>query len=167
MLKQNQTQKLLQKLSPQQLMYVKLLELNTLNFEQRLEEELIENPALETGKDDEDFVNDYPDEPFSETEIGETDDFQPDFEEPELINENNSYDEIDIEDYIEDDSGDYRLNEDNKGDNEEKKYPQMVFNSSFRDTLTEQINSVFVNEDDVLIAEQLVGSLDDDGYLRR
>lgn len=167
MLKQNQTQKLLQKLSPQQLMYVKLLELNTLNFEQRLEEELIENPALETGKDDEEFVNDYPDEPFTETEIGEIDDFQPDFEEPELINENNTYEEIDIVDYIEDDSGDYRLNDDNNGDAEEKKYPQMVFSSSFRDTLTEQINSIFENEDDVLIAEQLVGSLDDDGYLRR
>ena len=58
MLKQNLSHKLLQKLSPQQLMYVKLLELNTLNFEQRLEEEMIENPALESGKDDDDFVAD-------------------------------------------------------------------------------------------------------------
>ena len=64
MLKQNQSQKLLQKMSPQQLMYVKLLELNTLNFEQRLEEELIENPALETGKDDDELSNDYQEESF-------------------------------------------------------------------------------------------------------
>ena len=57
MLKQHLSQKLLQKLSPQQIQFIKLLQLNTLNFEERMEEELLENPALENGKDDEEELD--------------------------------------------------------------------------------------------------------------
>ena len=64
MLKQHLSQKLLQKLSPQQIQFIKLLQLNTLNFEERMEEELLENPALENGKDDEEEL----DFSFSESE---------------------------------------------------------------------------------------------------
>lgn len=167
MLKQNQSQKLLQKLSPQQLMYVKLLELNTLNFEQRLDEELIENPALEITKDDDEFSNEFQEESYPETEKNETDDFQSEFDEPENVIENESFEEIDIVDYIEDDADDYRLNDNNGNEDEDKKYPQIVFSSSFRDSLSEQIYSSFEDEDEITIAEQIIGSLDDDGYLRR
>ena len=52
MLKQHLSQKLLQKLSPQQIQFIKLLQLNTLNFEERVEEEILDNPALESGKDE-------------------------------------------------------------------------------------------------------------------
>ncbi|MCC6722144.1 MAG: RNA polymerase factor sigma-54 [Bacteroidia bacterium] len=167
MLKQNQSQKLLQKLSPQQLMYVKLLELNTLNFEQRLEEELIENPALETGKDDDELNYEDQEESYVENTPEETDDFLSEEYEAELLNETDTFEDIDLEDYIEDDSEDYRLNEENYNDSDEKKYPQIVFNSSYRDILSEQLHNSFENEDDILVAEQLIGSLDDDGYLRR
>jgi DNA-directed RNA polymerase specialized sigma54-like protein len=64
MLKQNLSQKLQQKLSPQQLMFVKLLELNTLSFEQRLEDEMIENPALEAGKDDDEIIPEFAEDNF-------------------------------------------------------------------------------------------------------
>ncbi|NUM31837.1 MAG: RNA polymerase factor sigma-54 [Bacteroidetes bacterium] len=167
MLKQSQSQKQLQKLSPQQLMYVKMLELNTLNFEQRLEEELIENPALEITKDDDDFENEFEEESFPEIEKNENEEFQNDFEEPENTIEKETFEEIDIEDFIEDDSDDYRLNDNNKNEDDDKIYPQIVFSTSFRDTLSEQINSTFEDEDEILIAEQIIGSLDDDGYLRR
>ena len=83
-LKQSQHLKLLQKLSPQQLMYVKLLELNTLNFEQRLEEEMIENPALESGKDDDDFVAEFTEDSYADIDVDLGIDTTPEFEDSEI-----------------------------------------------------------------------------------
>ncbi len=167
MLKQNLNQKLLQKLSPQQLMYVKLLELNTLNFEQRLEEEIIENPALESGKDEEDFPGEVNEDNYSDIAGESGEDGVSEFEDSEIEVVDKVLDHLDIADYMDDDGGDFRLNEDYNPEVEEKNFPMVTVNTSFRDSLLEQVHAVLNSESDEKIAEQLIGSLDDDGYLRR
>jgi RNA polymerase sigma-54 factor len=148
MLKQHLSQKLLQKLSPQQIQFIKLLQLNTLNFEERIEEELLENPALENGKDDED----EPDFSFSESE-----DF--DFE--------STKDEFDVSDYMSDDDGGVQLSGDYDRDEEEKEFMPVVYHISFRERLMEQVTGALKTADEEILADQIIGTLDDDGYLRR
>lgn len=148
MLKQHLSQKLLQKLSPQQIQFIKLLQLNTLNFEERVEEELLENPALEDGKDEEE-----------EPEYSPAEDSDFDHE--------STKDEIDISDYINDDDGGVHLNGDYQGEDEEKEFLPAVYYSSFRERLMEQITGVLRSDEEELLADQIIGTLDDDGYLRR
>jgi RNA polymerase sigma-54 factor len=168
MLKQNLSQKLLQKLSPQQLMYVKLLELNTLNFEQRLEEEMIENPALESGKDDDDFVAEFTEDSYTDIDVDLGVDTSPEFEDSEIEAVDKAIEHAEITDgYMEEDGGDFRLNEDYNPDFEEKTFPIVTVYTGFRDSLTEQVHAVLNSETDEQLAEQIIGSLDDDGYLRR
>ncbi len=167
MLKQNLSQKLLQKLSPQQLMFVKLLELNTLNFEQRLEEEMIENPALESGKDDEDSIIDFEDNPFDEILSDQEEKPNSEFDDNEVEGIERSMDDADFTEFLEEDGGDFRLNEDYNPNTEEKEFPIVSYQTSFRDNLIEQVLSAMENEREEQIAEQIIGSLDDDGYLRR
>lgn len=144
-IKQTLSQKLLQKLSPQQIQFIKLLQLNTLNFEQRVQEELIENPALEEGAD---LVNDEVD--FQE-ESSDTD-FQDDF---------------DISDYLQDDdTGGVRMSE-SIDPNEDKEELPIVALENFRETLEKQVLPILENEEDEELAQQLIGSFEDDGYLRR
>ena len=168
MLKQNLSHKLLQKLSPQQLMYVKLLELNTLNFEQRLEEEMIENPALESGKDDDDFVAEFTEDSYADIDVDLGIDTTPEFEDSEIEAVDKAIEHAEITDgYMEEDGCDFRLNEDYNPEVEEKSFPIVTVNTSFRDSLTEQVHAVLSSETDEQLAEQIIGSLDDDGYLRR
>lgn len=168
MLRQNLSQKLQQKLSPQQLMYVKLLEMNTLNFEQRLEEEMIENPALESGKDDDEFTTEFSEDSYDDVVLGDGDENQvSEFEDSEIVAVDKALESTDITDYMEDDGGDFRLNEDYNPDQEEKEFPVVTVHTSFRENLLEQVYTVLETEKDEKIAEQIVGSLDDDGYLRR
>lgn len=169
MLRQNLSQKLQQKLSPQQLMYVKLLEMNTLNFEQRLEEEMIENPALESGKDDDEFTTEFTEDSYDDVVLGDGDENPvTEFEDSEIVAVDKALDSgADITDYMEDDGGDFRLNEDYNPDHEEKDFPVVTVHTSFRENLLEQVYTVLETEKDEKIAEQIVGSLDDDGYLRR
>lgn len=168
MLRQNLSQKLQQKLSPQQLMYVKLLEMNTLNFEQRLEEEMIENPALESGKDDDEFTTEFSEDSYDDVVLGDGDEIQvSEFEDSEIVAVDKALESTDITDYMEDDGGDFRLNEDYNPDQEEKEFPVVTVHTSFRENLLEQVYTVLETEKDEKIAEQIVGSLDDDGYLRR
>lgn len=148
MLKQHLSQKLLQKLSPQQIQFIKLLQLNTLNFEERVEEELLENPALEDGKDEEE-----------EPEYSPAEDSDFDHE--------STKDEIDISDYMNDDDGGVHLNGDYQGEDEEKEFLPAVYYSSFRERLMEQITGVLRSDEEELLADQIIGTLDDDGYLRR
>ena len=155
MLKQSLSQKLLQKLSPQQIQFIKLLELNTLNFEQKVEEELIENPALENGKDEVDTDNgdeyDYGDE-FSDTESFES----------------SQEDSIDISDYLNDDDGGVRLNDQYSGsDDDEKEFIPINASISFRDRLLESVKQSLQTDHEYLLADQLIGTIEDDGYLRR
>ncbi|MCB9251895.1 MAG: RNA polymerase factor sigma-54 [Flavobacteriales bacterium] len=164
MLKQNLSQKLQQKLSPQQLLFVKLLELNTLSFEQKLEEELIENPALETGKDDEDnYEYDGETEEFGDSF---DDDQESEFDDSEVEAVDKMIEHADLTEYAEDE-GDFRLNEDYNPNTEDKSFPVASVVNSFRENLLDQVINALDSERDEKLAEQLIGSFDDDGYLRR
>ncbi|MBI1306326.1 MAG: RNA polymerase factor sigma-54 [Bacteroidetes bacterium] len=160
MLKQSLNQKLLQKLSPQQIQFIKLLELNTLNFEERVEEELLENPALENGKDDDD-TRSSDDEDYNYDNDSETDsDYNDKDDSPEYESE------IDVSDYLGDDEGGIQLNEHFNRDEEKETIP---INStiSFRENLKDQLASSLTSAEEEVIADQIIGTLDDDGYLRR
>lgn len=160
-LSQSLQQKLLQKLSPQQIQLMKLLQVPTANLEQRIKEELEENPALEMSDEegDENFSEELKDE-FQEN--GE-EDFEPDGSQEE-------YESIDISEYVndgDDEVGDYRMRDDNySGDEEQKTVPVRV-ETSFHDLLMDQLGMLSLDDRSMRIAEQIVGSIDDDGYLRR
>ena len=154
MLKQTLSQKMLQKLSPQQIQFIKLLELNSLNFEERVEEELIDNPALEKGKDE-----DVDDDRLSDDtrDSGDDDDYMSDSMDDDLF---------DLSEYTNDDYGGVRLNDSYNDDDERGPIP-VVSVQSFRENLLEQLASTLSTEHDEILAEQIIGTIDDDGYLRR
>lgn len=165
MLKQTQQQKLLQKLSPQQIQLMKLLQVPTAVLEERIKEELEENPALEYGEEAHEDEYKDPQEEFSATadaEEGE-DEFEPDGSE-------NEYDNIDISEYVsegDDDIADYRLRDDNYPDQDENKTIPVRVETSFHEHLLSQLGMLELDERQNSIAEQIIGSIDDDGYLRR
>ena len=149
MLRQNLSHKMLQKLSPQQIQLMKLLQIPTANLEQRIKEEMEANPALDEGMESEE----YPDQDDAEGEEREAD--QEDFELEEYINE-----------YADDDPVVYRTRHDNDLD-QEKTIPIAV-ESTFHDHLEGQLGMLQGDGgDDYQIALQIIGSIDDDGYLRR
>ncbi len=157
-LSQRLQQKLLQKLSPQQIQLMKLLQVPTAHLEERIKEELEENPALETGEDGHDENYEEANE-FDKVE----DDFENDGSEDD-------YDKIDISEYVsdsDDEVGDYRLRDDNYGDPEENKVVPHKVETSFYDSLKSQLLMLNLDEHQKKIAEQIIGSIDDDGYLRR
>ena len=159
-LSQSLQQKLLQKLSPQQIQLMKLLQVPTANLEERIKEELEENPALEMSEDSHD--ENYLDEPSDEFE-GSEDEYEMDGSEDE-------YENIDISEYVmdgDDDVADYKLRDDNYPENDDKKTIPFKIESSFHDTLLDQLGLLSLDEKSFKIAEQVVGSIDDDGYLRR
>jgi RNA polymerase sigma-54 factor len=167
MLKQTQQQKLLQKLSPQQIQLMKLLQVPTANLEERIKEELEENPALEYGEEDaheDDPAKEMQDEVVpAATEEGEEDEFEPDGSE-------NEYDNIDISEYVnegDDDIADYRLRDDNYPDPDENKTIPVRVETSFHEHLLSQLGMLELDDHQQAIAEQIIGSIDDDGYLRR
>jgi len=147
-LKQNLSQKMLQRLSPQQIQFIKLLQLNTLDFEEKLDQELLDNPALETGKnEEEDTFSNNDDDLLPEEET-----FSRDVDIDELLRQN-------------DDDGGFRLNED-YGDEEQREMP-IASTYSFQDYLVEQARATFPKEEDLTLAIHLINSIDEDGYLRR
>ncbi len=158
-LSQRLQQKLLQKLSPQQIQLMKLLQVPTAHLEERIKEELEENPALEGGEDGHDDLFDVPKDEFDANE----DEYDNDGSDDE-------YDKIDISEYVsdsDDEVGDYKLRDDNYGDpNETKVVPHKV-ETSFFDTLKTQLLMLNLDDREKKIAEQIIGSIDDDGYLRR
>ena len=149
MLKQFLQYKLSQKLSPQQIQLMKLIELPTQAFEQRLKQELEENPALESGKEQED---NYEDE----------------FQTNDMDGQEISAEDINLDDYLSDDEiPEYRLNTNNHSvDNEQKTMP-FASGSSFTQLLINQLNTFSLDKDQYKIAEFLIGSIDDSGYIRR
>lgn len=152
MLKQHLQFKLSQKLSPQQIQLMKLIQLPTQAFEQRLKQELEENPALESGKENnDDLEDDYSDSLDNEAE-GET------------INT----EDINIDEYLSDDEiPDYRTRSSNYSvDDEEKNIPYAA-GISFNQFLINQLNTVYLTDEEWAIAEFLVGSVDESGYIRR
>ncbi|MDD2634704.1 MAG: RNA polymerase factor sigma-54 [Bacteroidales bacterium] len=150
MLKQNLQQKLLQKLSPQQIQMIKLLELPTLQLEQRIKKELEENPALDEGNEEEDD--------FSADENQENEDAQ-----------NDDDDEFSFEEYIGDDDEipSYRLNANNTSKDDEQRDIPYSSAKSFHEHLTDQLRLKDVNENEKLLAVFIIGNIDEDGYLRR
>ena len=155
MLKQFLNLKLTQKLSPQQIQLMKLIQLPTQAFEQRLLEEMNENPALEAGKEEEEYVND-------EFETEDYDDYD------EAESERVDAEEINIDDYLSnDDTPDYKTQTNNYSDDDEDHDAPFAAPISFHQDLINQLNTFILNENDREIAEFLVGSIDDMGYIRR
>ena len=154
MLKQNLQFKLSQKLSPQQIQLMKLIQLPTQAFEQRLKEEMNENPALEGGKEEDEYADEFEKEEFD------------DYEEDE-------YDRIDAEDinideYLSDDeTPDYKLQANNYSDDDEDREAPFAAPVTFHQDLINQLNTFILSDEDREIAEFLVGSIDDMGYIRR
>lgn len=157
MLSQKLSQKLLQKLSPQQIQLMKLLQIPTANLEQRIKEELEVNPALEESFED----YDHPHEDINEPqELGEN-------EEDYMGSDTSDSDDIDLADYMQEETRyDYKDEPDEYADEDRKTYPHAV-GKSFHDYLTEQLDLQDLDEREYQIADQLVGTIDDDGYIRR
>ncbi|HLG40685.1 MAG TPA: RNA polymerase factor sigma-54 [Chitinophagaceae bacterium] len=160
-LSQTLQQKLLQKLSPQQIQLMKLLQVPTANLEERIKEELEENPALELDEEKhEDGADDLKDE-FSDTS-------ESDFDEKD--GSQDDYDEVDVSEYVrdgDDDVADYKLKDDNYPEDDDKKQLPFKTETSFYQVLLDQLGLLKVEEKAQKIAEQIVGSIDEDGYLRR
>src|SRR6056300_866186 len=147
MLKQQLQIKLSQKLSPQQIKLMKLIQLSTLDLEQKIEAEMGENPALESG-----------------AEVVKSDNQENDFEENTKI----ETDEIDIDQYLSDDEiPSYRLYINNYSSDDEERSVPLSGGISFHQSLLQQLGNLILNEDEMLIAEFLIGSIDDSGYIRR
>ena len=152
MLKQYLQFKLSQKLSPQQIQLMKLIQLPTQAFEQRLKQELEENPALEGGKD-------------------EADEFEDNFDndnEDYTDNESIAADDINVDDYLSDDEiPDYRTQANNYSIDDEDRNIPYASGTSFTQHLITQLNTFSLDDEDYQIAEFLVGSVDNSGYIRR
>lgn len=157
MLKQTLQQKLLQKLSPQQIQFIKLLQVPTVALDTRIKEELEENPALE----DISLVNmnepaeEYPDrdpddESYSDDDFG------------------SEADEFNVDEYLQsDDTKDYGEYSGGGDDDEDRKEMPITLQNSFYENLQQQLGLLVLPDKDFLIGQQIIGSLDDDGYLRR
>ncbi|RYZ96726.1 MAG: RNA polymerase sigma-54 factor, partial [Sphingobacteriaceae bacterium] len=158
MLRQNLQQKLLQKLSPQQIQFIKLLQVPTVSLDTRIKEELEDNPALE------DLSLSSASEPEEQYP-----DRDPDDEPYNNDNEGGEADEFNIDDYLQDDNlNDYGSRYDQNGDDEdEKKEMPIAIQSSFIESLQAQLDMLPLDDKDFRIGRQIIGSLDDDGYLRR
>lgn len=142
-------QSLQQKLSPQQIQFIKLLQVPTAELEGRIEEELEVNPALEEGEEQE-----KPEETSTEAESEE---FQ----------ESPTNDDIDIKDYLQDDdySG-YKMQGDGDSDEDNREMP-IPMSSSLHEQLMSQLDFLGLDEKQYAIGKQLVGSIESDGYIRR
>lgn len=148
MLKQTIQQKLLQKLSPQQIQLMKLLQVPTVELEARIKEELEANPALDEGREAEE-------EDIYGNEVDDG---------PEVDNDN----DFDISDYLtDDDTPDYKLSVRNKGMDDDEKDIPLGGGKTFQEMLRSQLGLRTISEKQELIANTLIGNLDDSGYLRR
>lgn len=154
MLKQFLNLKLSQKLSPQQIQLMKLIQLPTQAFEQRLKEEMNENPALEAGKEEEEL--------YEKDDFDANDDYD-DYDDTDEIGS----EEINIDEYLNDDTPDYKTQANNYSDDDEERESPLTAPISFHQDLINQLNTFILNEDEREIAEFLVGSIDDMGYIRR
>ena len=156
MLKQYLQFKLSQKLSPQQIQLMKLIQLPTQAFEQRLKQEIEENPALETGKES---LDEYDDKNFDEF-----DNSSDEYNDSESIGS----DDINVDEYLSDDEvPDYRTQTNNYSTDDEEKDIPYASSVSFTQYLISQLNTYPLTDEEFDIAEFLVGSVDESGYIRR
>jgi RNA polymerase sigma-54 factor len=153
MLKQSLHQKLLQKLSPQQIQLMKLIQLPTQAFEERLKQEIEENPALDTGKEE---IENFEDTLVNDTEYDDTG------------NEKINTDDINIDEYLSDDEyPSYKTQANNYSVDDDEKQVPYAAGTTFHQSLKNQLNTFRINDEEKSIAEFLVGSIDDSGYIRR
>ena len=150
MLKQSLQYKLLQKLSPQQIQLMKLIQLPTQAFEERLKQEIEENPALDTGKEkldsEDEFPNEYEDSGNEKIEAAD----------------------INIDEYLSDDEiPNYKTHANNYASEDDEKNIPYAAGTSFHQSLVNQLNTFNLDDEELAIAEFLVGSIDDSGYIRR
>ena len=146
MLKQSLQQKLLQKLSPQQIQLMKLLQVPTLELEARIKQELEANPALEEGAEKEETLDEL------------------DLQEQE---QSEALDDFDFDEYLDDETPDYQLSVRNHGADVEDRDIPLGSGATFRELLSDQLGLLDVTNETRALAEHLIGHLDDDGYLRR
>jgi RNA polymerase sigma-54 factor len=152
MLKQYLQFKLSQKLSPQQIQLMKLIQLPTQAFEQRIKQELEENPALESGKEKNDD--------FEDTFDNSSDDYND--------NDTINAEDINVDEYLSDDEvPDYRMQANNYSVDDEEKSIPYASGTSFTQHLINQLNTFRLDDEEQQIAEFLVGSVDESGYIRR
>jgi len=145
MLKQSLNHKLLQKLSPQQIQLMKLLQVPTMELEQRIKEEIEENPALEEGNE-------------------ETDDYDDDFGDD---NNDSTDEDFDINDYLDDDLPQYKTATSNYSADDDDKVIPLSGGKSFHDLLISQLGLRNLSDNEEVIANTIIGNIDDDGYVRR
>ena len=164
---------MLQKLAPQQIQLMKLLQVPTAILEQRIKEELEENPALEEGDYSEDSDDSTEDDPYKEdgdyeersSDDREGDEVSPDFEkEKDNPLEFSDY----LNEYIADDEASYKTRGDAYNADEEQRTLPVAIESTFHDYLEQQVGMMELGgPTQEAIARQIIGSIDDDGYLRR
>ena len=142
-LKQYLTQKTEQRLSPQQIQLMKLLQVPTLELDQRIKQELEENPALEEGAESE----------------------EDDFEQEE--DDDGDEDEFDISDYFDEDVADYKTQANNASKDDEERVVPLSGETSFQEKLSELLHLINLDDVQFLIADVLIGNLDESGYLSR
>ena len=163
MLKQSLNHRLLQKLSPQQIQLMKLLQIPTATLDQRIKEELEANPALDEGEEV-DELNELAKN--SEESYSESENEVKDPEEPKREDEF----ELDdyLTDYIEDDPSSYKLKSNNYSTDDEDKTIPIAVEDTFHEHLEQQLGMLKLKDErELTIAKQVIGSIDDDGYLRR
>jgi RNA polymerase sigma-54 factor len=157
MLNQRLQQKLLQRLSPQQIMLMQLIQIPTLALEQRIKQEIEENPALEelAESDEPQDQNEGPD--TSDEDSGADDDA------------GDADDEFDLSDYMDDDEyiPAYKLNANNTSSDDEPRQTPFVSGTSFHEFLLSQLGLHNLDEKQRIIAKNIIGNLDDSGYLQR
>jgi len=140
-------QTLTQKLSPQQIQFIKLLQIPTVELDTRIEEELETNPALEEGAEQPDESTDQPEETEEKVESSE--------------------EEISFEDYLHDDYSGYKMQGDgNNPDDEDREMP-IATSTSLNEQLIDQLGFIKLDDRQKIIGEQLIGSIENDGYIRR
>ena len=145
-LKQHLAQKLEQRLSPQQIQLMKLLQVPTMELEQRIKQEIEENPALEEGLDtvEDDFANE---EDYTEELDASTD--------------------FDLSEYMDDDSPDYKTQVNNRSNDDEEYFVPLSGEQSFQEKLIEQLHLLDLEDTQFSIADVIIGNLDESGYLNR
>ena len=153
-------QKQLQKLSPQQIQLMKLLQVPTAQLEERIKEEIEENPALEEDEDGHETEYDESKDEFADTDTEET----------EMDGSVDEYDNIDISEYVkdgDDEVGDYKLKDSNYPEIDENRVIPIKVERGFNELMLEQLGMLTINDHQKKVALQIIGNLDDDGYLRR
>lgn len=169
MLNQKLQQKLLQKLSPQQIQLIKLLEIPTMELEQRIKKEIEENPVLEEGEADDDY-EDMNTSDDGEVELDSSDKDEDDMDGDNETDNDREDNEFSLEDYVEEDYEDipdYKLSVNNNSKDDKKSDTPFAIGATFHEYLVSQLGMQAITTEEKQVSEYIIGNIDDDGYLRR